>query len=461
MGPKWKRKATRSRATVRVVAGLILAMLAGLGLAQAANADENVNFTLDRGVIKMSDTWANIVDPDLTPPDSPATLAANIAGDGTLTASKKNFTFPTKTITNLETGEPLLPFVDAKIQIAAEGDISGNFDLATGDATIVIPAIATITVYKSGSPASVAKCTVSGISFGLATTGRLSDPGDPSATPPRPAQDYDASDFAPPSSEGAVLATWPSLPPAESAGGTLDSLVCPAIDGLIGGPGGLWLSGKAEQGDAPPPQKLPPTAAPDITSAPDASTEDTSASFAFAKGAEEENDVTGFQCSLDSGAFAACDSGSQSYSNLTVGDHTFQVKATNEDGAGPAASYSWKVTEKVTPPPPGKPKLGNLKVKPKNKAVKRGKKAVFKVTVKNVGNAAAGGVKVCVKAPKKLIKVKKCAKVGKLAAKKARTVKFKVTVKKKARKGKKAVLKFKATAKSTAAKNAKAKVKVK
>lgn len=462
MGPKWKRRAGWSRATARVMAALVAAMLVGLGFAQAASADQNVNFTLDRGVIKMSDTWANIVDPDLTPPDSPATLAANVADDGTLTAPKKNFTFPDKRIEGLETGVALLPVVDAKIQIAADGDITGNFDLTTGAAEVNIPAVATITVYSAGEAASFAKCKVSGMTFGFATTGQMSDPGDPAASPPRPPQDYDAANFAPPSGDGAMIAPWAALPASTVVSGAGD-LVCPAVDGLIGGPGGLWLSGEATPGEAPEPVKTPPTAAPEIGAAPPASTEETSANFTFTKGAEEDNDVTGFQCSLDSGAFAACDSGSQGYSNLAVGDHTFQVKATNEDGEGPAATYSWKVTQKVTPPPPppGKAKLGNLKIKPKNKAVKRGKKVVFKVKVKNAGNAAATGVKVCVKAPKKLVKVKKCAKVGKLAAGKARTVKFKVKVKKKARKGKKAVLKFKATAKGVKAKNGKAKVKVK
>ena len=60
-----------------------------------------------------------------------------------------------------------------------------------------------------------------------------------------------------------------------------------------------------------------------------------------------------FQCRLDSGSFAACTS-PKSYSGLANGNHTFQVKATDQAGnAGTAASYSWKIDTA----PPYTPKL--------------------------------------------------------------------------------------------------------
>ena len=112
------------------------------------------------------------------------------------------------------------------------------------------------------------------------------------------------------------------------------------------------------------------------------------------------------------------------------------------------------------PPPAGKPKLANLKIKPKSKKVRRGKKVTFKVKVKNTGNATAKKLKVCAKGPKKLVKVPKCRKPGKLAAGKSKTVKFKVKVKKRAKKGKKAKITFTAYAKGAKKKSGKATVKI-
>ena len=111
-------------------------------------------------------------------------------------------------------------------------------------------------------------------------------------------------------------------------------------------------------------------------------------------------------------------------------------------------------------PPAAKPRLANLKITPKSKKVRRGKKAAFKVTVKNTGNAAAKKLKVCVKGPKKLVKVPKCLKPGNLAAGRSKTVKFKVKVKKRAKKGKKAKITFTAYAKGAKKKSGKATVKV-
>ena len=96
--------------------------------------------------------------------------------------------------------------------------------------------------------------------------------------------------------------------------------------------------------------------------------------------------------------------------------------------------------------PAAEPRLANLKITPKSKKVRRGKKTTFKVRVKNTGNAAAKKLKVCAKGPKKLVMVPKCRKPGKLAAGKSKTVEFKVKVKKGAKKGKKAKLTFTATA---------------
>ena len=99
-----------------------------------------------------------------------------------------------------------------------------------------------------------------------------------------------------------------------------------------------------------------------------------------------------------------------------------------------ARSVSAESTAGPTPHT-GKPRLSNLKIKPKSKKVRSGKKATFKVKVKNTGNAAAKQLKLCVKGPKKLVKVPKCRKPGKLAPGESKTVNFKVKVKNRAKKG--------------------------
>jgi hypothetical protein len=85
-----------------------------------------------------------------------------------------------------------------------------------------------------------------------------------------------------------------------------------------------------------PPQ--PPVAV--IDTKPPSATNATSASFSFHSsppGAE-------FECKLDAGSFADCDSGTATYAGpLSEASHTFQVRASNANGTGAAASYTWKV----------------------------------------------------------------------------------------------------------------------
>src|SRR3954452_5970781 len=91
---------------------------------------------------------------------------------------------------------------------------------------------------------------------------------------------------------------------------------------------------------------LSPSPQPDteILSGPAGSTSATSASFAF--GANQA--AQGFVCSLDGGAFTACESPA-SYSGLGVGAHSFRVAAIDAFGATDAtpAALSWSV---VAPP---------------------------------------------------------------------------------------------------------------
>ncbi len=103
-------------------------------------------------------------------------------------------------------------------------------------------------------------------------------------------------------------------------------------------------------------------------------------------------------------------------------------------------------------PPAGKASIGKAKVKGPGK-VKKGKKATYKVRIKNSGNAGATGVKVKVKG--KGVKARK--KVGKIAAGKSKTVKIKLKPKKPGS----VKLTFKVTSRNAGGKTVKKRIKVK
>jgi hypothetical protein len=98
-------------------------------------------------------------------------------------------------------------------------------------------------------------------------------------------------------------------------------------------------------------------AAATITSAPDATTTNTTATFAFTSEAGAY-----FMCDLDGNAGMQhsddCD-GSRTYTGLTVGKHTFKVWTIDAAGnGGPASEYTFTVTAPqapVTPQPPATP----------------------------------------------------------------------------------------------------------
>ena len=102
-----------------------------------------------------------------------------------------------------------------------------------------------------------------------------------------------------------------------------------------------------ESGGPPPQDTTPPDTT--ITSGPPASTTATSASFAFTS----SESGSSFTCKLDTDPAAACTSPA-TYDNLAVGDHHFEVWAT--DAAGnpdlSPATWDWKVVLGPPPPPP-------------------------------------------------------------------------------------------------------------
>jgi hypothetical protein len=85
-----------------------------------------------------------------------------------------------------------------------------------------------------------------------------------------------------------------------------------------------------------------PPPAPSITANPPNPSSLTSASFTYTDSAA----ITKFQCKLDSGSFADCGTAkpsTKSYSSLTAGSHTFQVKAVSGSGTSSATSYTWVI----------------------------------------------------------------------------------------------------------------------
>lgn len=94
------------------------------------------------------------------------------------------------------------------------------------------------------------------------------------------------------------------------------------------------------------------TIAPDttITANPPNPSNSASASFSFTGSDTGGSGVAGFECKLDTGSFAACTS-PKSYTGLTDGSHTFQVRAIDVAGNVDAtpASYTWTVTLNTAP----------------------------------------------------------------------------------------------------------------
>lgn len=91
-----------------------------------------------------------------------------------------------------------------------------------------------------------------------------------------------------------------------------------------------------------PPACVPPAPTPAvlIDSNPANPTSSTTAGFTF----HGNPAATDFECRLDLGAYADCDSGEVSYAGpLAEGLHTFRVRGSNANGTGASSIYSWKV----------------------------------------------------------------------------------------------------------------------
>lgn len=99
-------------------------------------------------------------------------------------------------------------------------------------------------------------------------------------------------------------------------------------------------------------------------------------------------------------------------------------------------------------------RLARIKVTPKVRRAKRGKVAIFTVRIRNTGKATAKGVKLCVKAPRKLVRGAGCRKVGKVAAGKTKRAKLKLKPKRRARRGARIKIRITARARGLTARRA-------
>jgi uncharacterized repeat protein (TIGR01451 family) len=149
-----------------------------------------------------------------------------------------------------------------------------------------------------------------------------------------------------------------------------------------------------------------------------------------------------------------------SYTFNEEGSWAFVCRIHSFQSGGSGTPWTGMVGEvDVGPPPP--PTELDLGVKPRKQTVKPGRKATFTATVENVGVDAASQVKVCAKAPKKLVAVKgeRCASFESLEPAASEASKFKFKPKKKA-KGKRVKIRFTATASNAPTETASATLKV-
>jgi hypothetical protein len=80
-----------------------------------------------------------------------------------------------------------------------------------------------------------------------------------------------------------------------------------------------------------------------ITSYPDSVTNQTTASFAFAATAPSGGSITGYECQLNGGAWAACTS-PKTYNSLVQGSYTFAVRSIdNNSNLSAVTSYAWVI----------------------------------------------------------------------------------------------------------------------
>jgi len=90
-----------------------------------------------------------------------------------------------------------------------------------------------------------------------------------------------------------------------------------------------------------------------ITSQPASSTQSTSASFSFSV-TDALSGVNLMECQLDNQMYVNCSS-PQSYSNLSAGMHSFNIRGSDKAGNSTVQGYSWSIASAATPTPTPSP----------------------------------------------------------------------------------------------------------
>ncbi|MEX1218812.1 MAG: Ig-like domain repeat protein [Solirubrobacterales bacterium] len=142
---------------------------------------------------------------------------------------------------------------------------------------------------------------------------------------------------------------------------------------------------------------LPAAPDTDITRRPAGTTPQKSASFEFTS----DDPLATFECRIDGGDWASCDS-PQGYDGLANGDHTFEVRASNDlnQTDSTPASASWTVVDQTVEPVPGQ--IDPSFTGPRR--AKAGKAMTLRVVLRNSGTEDATGARVCLTGPKGILK---------------------------------------------------------
>ncbi|HEU5001278.1 MAG TPA: hypothetical protein VFW71_00675 [Actinomycetota bacterium] len=112
-----------------------------------------------------------------------------------------------------------------------------------------------------------------------------------------------------------------------------------AVVGVVAG--AIWAGSAA--------LAAPATPRPTITSGPGDPTTSRTASFTYA----DSKSGASFRCALDSGDFHSCSTSGKTYTNLSLGSHTFRVEARAFSlGESSPASWTWTIVDPNGPPKP-------------------------------------------------------------------------------------------------------------
>ncbi|MCB0868514.1 MAG: hypothetical protein KDB48_07440, partial [Solirubrobacterales bacterium] len=223
-------------------------------------AGEQLEATFSEGRMNLNEaggpSTSGVKVVDSTVPDAPVVFQTNSwnRSSGAIDAPPSSLTFPSKELQMNAMGIDL----NVKIEFRALGNITGNYSESSGAMSLGFNAGALITVVAPAlNNLEVLKCDVTPIPLSFSSAGAtLVDPGEPGATPPRPAKDWQAAAFQRPGGsatadpEGAVTSLWNSLPASTPISQAMPGVATCAgtLDGMLGGKGGFWLGGKVHYG---------------------------------------------------------------------------------------------------------------------------------------------------------------------------------------------------------------------